>query len=87
MPMNWSADELNQIFSTIPDASALAHDTFFQSAESNYNVGPARAIDEIVGKFPSRFRVIKSGLGLAGNDLAGRDVMRARRFTRRSSRK
>ena len=36
-------EELTQIFSTVPDASALAHDTFFQSAESNYNVGPARA--------------------------------------------
>src|SRR6202012_1394739 len=42
-------DELNQIFSMVPDASALAHDTFFQSEESNYNVGPARAVDEIVG--------------------------------------
>jgi hypothetical protein len=62
-------DELNQIFSTVPDASALAHDTFFQSAESNYNVGPARAIDEIVEKFPGRFRVVKSGLGLPGMTL------------------
>jgi Methyltransferase domain len=62
-------DELNQIFSTVSDASALAHDTFFQSAESNYNVGPARAIDEIVGKFPGRFRVVKSGLGLPGMTL------------------
>ena len=59
-------EELNQIFSAVPDASALAHDTFFQSAESNYNVGPARAIDEIVGKFPGRFHVVKSGLGLPG---------------------
>jgi cephalosporin hydroxylase len=62
-------DELDRIFSTVPDASALAHDTFFQSAESNYNVGPARAIDEIVGKFPKRFQVIKSGLGLPGMTL------------------
>jgi cephalosporin hydroxylase len=62
-------DELNEIFSTVPDASALAHDTFFQSEESNYNVGPARAIDEIIGKFPSRFRVVKSGLGLPGMTL------------------
>ena len=53
----------------MPDASALAHDTFFQSGESNYNVGPARAIDEIVGKFPERFRVVKSGLGLPGMTL------------------
>ena len=62
-------DELNEIFSTVPDASALAHDTFFQSPESNYNVGPARAIDEITEKFPSRFRVLKSGLGLPGMTL------------------
>jgi hypothetical protein len=62
-------DELNEIFTTVPDASALAHDTFFQSAESNYNVGPARAIDEIVKKFPSRFRMINSGLGLPGMTL------------------
>jgi hypothetical protein len=62
-------DELNQIFSTVPDASVLAHDSFFQSAESNYNVGPARAIEEIVGKFPGRFRVVKSGLGLPGMTL------------------
>jgi hypothetical protein len=62
-------DELNEIFSAVPDASALAHDTFFQSAESKYNVGPSRAIDEIVEKFPSRFRVIKSGLGLPGMTL------------------
>jgi len=62
-------DELDRIFSTVPDASALAHDTFFQSDESNYNVGPARAIDEIIRKFPSRFHVIKSGLGLPGMTL------------------
>lgn len=62
-------DELTRIFSTVPDASALAHDTFFQSAESNYNVGPARAIEEAVRKFPGRFHVIKSGLGLPGMTL------------------
>ena len=62
-------DELGEIFSAIPDASALAHDSFFQSADSNYNVGPALAIDEIVAKAPSRFKVIKSGLGLPGMTL------------------
>jgi cephalosporin hydroxylase len=62
-------DELSEIFSAIPDASALAHDTFFQSAESKYNVGPARAIDEIIEKFPSRFRIVRSGLGLPGMTL------------------
>ena len=62
-------DELNEIFSTCPDASALAHDSFFQSSDSNYNVGPSLAIDEVVRSFPSRFKVIKSGLGLPGMTL------------------
>ena len=62
-------DELNEICSTVSDASALAHDTFFQSAESNYNVGPARAIDEIIEKFSLRFHVVQSGLGLPGMTL------------------
>jgi hypothetical protein len=62
-------DELSQIFSTVPDASALAHDSFFQSPDSNYNVGPARAIDEVAARFPGRFKVIKSGLGLPGMTL------------------
>jgi cephalosporin hydroxylase len=62
-------NELSEIFSTISDASALAHDSFFQSAESNYNVGPAHAIDEVVRNFSGRFTVIKSGLGLPGMTL------------------
>lgn len=61
--------ELGEIFSTVPDASVLAHDTFFQSAEANYNVGPARAIEELAEQFPRRFRIIKSGLGLPGMTL------------------
>jgi hypothetical protein len=62
-------DELMSIFAAIPDASAIAHDTFFQSAESNYNVGPALAIDEVLKSFPARFDVFKSGLGLPGMTL------------------
>jgi cephalosporin hydroxylase len=62
-------DELSEIFSTCRDASALAHDTFFQSADSNYNVGPARAVDDVVRSFPGRFTIIKSGLGLPGMTL------------------
>jgi cephalosporin hydroxylase len=61
--------ELSEIFSTVPDASALAHDTFFQSADSNYNVGPSLAVGEVVRSFPSRFKVIHSGLGLPGMTL------------------
>jgi cephalosporin hydroxylase len=62
-------DELSEIFEAVPDASALAHDTFFQSADSKYNVGPARAVDEVVARYPGRFEVITSGLGLPGMTL------------------
>jgi hypothetical protein len=62
-------DELSKIFSASRDASALAHDTFFQSADSGYNVGPARAVDDVMQNFPDRFNVIKSGLGLPGMTL------------------
>jgi cephalosporin hydroxylase len=61
--------ELGRIFSAVPDASVIAHDTFFQSVESNYNIGPSRAVDEIVGKYPDRFRVVRTGFGLPGMTL------------------
>jgi hypothetical protein len=61
--------ELRKIFDAIPDASALAHDTFFQSQESGYNVGPAEAIRQTLLQHPSRFKVIRSGPGLPGMTL------------------
>jgi len=61
--------ELMSIFAAIPDASAIAHDTFFQSADSNYNVGPALAINEVLKSFPARFDVFRTDLGLPGMTL------------------
>lgn len=61
--------ELEAIFSTVGDASAIAHDTFVQSAEANYNVGPARAVDDVLQRFPGRFAVVKTGFGLPGMTL------------------
>jgi cephalosporin hydroxylase len=63
------ARELGAILDAVADASVLAHDTFYQSAQSGYNVGPARAIEDVVARFPSRFAVTKSGLGLPGMTL------------------
>jgi cephalosporin hydroxylase len=61
--------ELQRIFESAADASALVHDTFWQSAQSRYNVGPAEAVEEIVRQTPERFAVIQSGLGLPGMTL------------------
>jgi hypothetical protein len=54
--------ELDMIFATVPDGSALVHDAFFQSAQSCYNVGPARAVDTIVARHSSRLTSLTSGL-------------------------
>jgi len=58
--------ELEQIFIASSDASALVHDTFFQSQEAGYNIGPSRAIGRALSQYPSRFKVIHSGPGLPG---------------------
>jgi hypothetical protein len=61
--------ELETIVNAAGDATVLVHDTFYQSAESGYNIGPARAIDEIVARSLPRFTVIQSRLGLPGMTL------------------
>ncbi len=69
--------ELSAVFDAVGDASALVHDTFFQSSESGYNVGPARAIEDILARHPLRFTIIKSGLGLPGMTLLADSKMLA----------
>jgi cephalosporin hydroxylase len=69
--------ELGAVFDAVGDASALVHDTFFQSAESGYNVGPARAIENVVARYPLRFTSITSGLGLPGMTLLADSAMLA----------
>jgi hypothetical protein len=61
--------ELLSIMDAVPSASVLLHDTFFQSADSGYNVGPYRAIGEAIDRFPGRYRRYDSGLGLTGMTL------------------
>jgi len=61
--------ELSAVASEIPGASALLHDTFNQSSGSGYNVGPHRAIEEVLRTHPGRYRRIDSGLGLPGMTL------------------
>jgi len=61
--------ELSAVAADIPGASVLLHDTFYQSAESGYNVGPHRAIEEVLQAHPGRYRRLDSGLGLPGMTL------------------
>lgn len=61
--------ELSAIVAEIPSAKILAHDTFFQSPQSGYNVGPHRAIDDVLAPQAGCYRRVNSGLGLPGMTL------------------
>jgi cephalosporin hydroxylase len=61
--------ELSAVATEIPGASVLLHDSFYQSGESGYNVGPYRAIADVLRAHPGRYRRIDSGLGLPGMTL------------------
>jgi cephalosporin hydroxylase len=61
--------EIEGIIGVIPGASMLMHDTFLQSSESGYNVGPHRAVSEIMVRHPLDFHAVHSGLSLPGMTL------------------
>jgi len=61
--------ELREITRAVPNATILVHDTFYQSKESGYNVGPHDAIEKILGEAPGRYRKLHSGMGLPGLTL------------------
>lgn len=61
--------ELSAVTAEVPSASVLLHDTFNQSSGSGYNIGPHRAIEEVLLAHPGRYGRIDSGLGLPGMTL------------------
>lgn len=65
--------ELNFIINNYPQAVILAHDTFYQSAESNYNIGPWKAIQELCSLPGSSYKKIEINMGLPGMTLLYRN--------------
>lgn len=61
--------ELCGILSTVPEAPVLVHDTFYQSKESGYNIGPYQAIEDTLAVQPHKYKKIAVGLGLPGMTL------------------
>jgi len=61
--------EIDGIMAVVPDPLLLLHDTFLQSSESGYNIGPHRAVEETLTASPGRFRAVHSGLSLPGMTL------------------
>jgi hypothetical protein len=69
--------ELEGIIAAVPEANILLHDTFYQSPESHYNIGPYRATQEVLQTAPS-FRILRQELGLPGMTLLYRKEEKAR---------
>jgi hypothetical protein len=61
--------EITGILDSLPHAAVLLHDTFYQSPESGYNIGPHSAVSATVAKNAGSFQVIHSGLSLPGMSL------------------
>ena len=57
--------ELTGIGNKYPNMSMLIHDTFFQSSESGYNIGPYQAIQDFIRQNKS-YKVISTNIGLPG---------------------
>lgn len=60
--------ELSAILSKWPQAIVLLHDTFYQTEESNYNVGPNKAIKEVLSNY-SGYKQVSTNMGLPGMTL------------------
>jgi cephalosporin hydroxylase len=61
--------ELEGITKAVRDPILLLHDTFYQSPESGYNIGPHRAISELLAEHPGRFSIVETSISLPGMSL------------------
>ena len=61
--------ELETILNKWPQAVVLLHDTFYQSEESKYNIGPNKAIKEVLTAQKSEYKNISTNMGLPGMTL------------------
>jgi hypothetical protein len=66
--------ELEAIVTHVREPRVLLHDTFFQSADSGYNVGPHLAIRDVLAGLPDdrRLRTMETKTGLPGMTLVYR---------------
>ena len=61
--------ELAGIHTKFPKANILAHDTFYQSEDSKYNIGPYLAIKDFLKKHPDSYKILSTDFGLPGMTL------------------
>jgi cephalosporin hydroxylase len=58
--------ELVTIVRNVPTASILVHDTFYQSNESGYNIGPYLAVQDALKDTCADFDIVSQNYGLPG---------------------
>jgi len=61
--------ELTAIIEAVPGANILLHDTFYQSSESGYYIGPYQAIVDTLTDMPDKYSVISTNMCLPGMTL------------------
>jgi cephalosporin hydroxylase len=61
--------ELTLIVKEVENPVILLHDTFYQSSEAGYNVGPYLAIKQVIAESPKPFKVHSTAFGLPGMTL------------------
>ncbi|MFA7192128.1 MAG: class I SAM-dependent methyltransferase [Candidatus Paceibacterota bacterium] len=61
--------ELSTIIKNVPNATIILHDTFYQSEDSNYNIGPWKAINEALEETENKYKKITTNTGLPGMTL------------------
>jgi cephalosporin hydroxylase len=61
--------ELEGITVNVPQANILLHDTFYQSTNSGYNIGPHKAVTDVLTNLPNKYKIISQTLGLPGMTL------------------
>lgn len=62
-------NELESILTNVPNAVVLLHDTFYQSEESKYNIGPFNAVKDVLASHSDKYEVISTNMGLPGMSL------------------
>jgi cephalosporin hydroxylase len=58
--------ELDGIISDIPEAWIIVHDTFYQSEDAKYNIGPYQAVEDSIRKAGPRYKRIIQNTGRPG---------------------
>lgn len=61
--------ELTALLTSIKNPTIVLHDTFYQSKDSGYNIGPSMAIKDVLKSSRSKPRIITTQLGLPGMTL------------------